>query len=62
VDGILSTLGKICNLPKMVVAFRCVLHLRASRSKNQPRSTEATNLNPIAAVIPFAAQALQRWQ
>jgi len=30
--------------------------------KTLQRSTEATNLNPIAAVMPFAAQALQRWQ
>jgi len=32
------------------------------QKKPSQQSPKATNLNPIAAVIPFAAQALQRWQ
>jgi len=37
---------------------------KAQKTQKIPlqRSTEATNLNPIGAVIPFVAQAWQRWQ
>jgi len=34
----------------------------ATHKKPLQRSTEASNLNPIGAVMPFAAQALQRGQ
>jgi len=34
----------------------------ATHKKTNQKKTKATNLNPIVAVIPFAAQALQRWQ
>jgi len=36
--------------------------LATPKKKPLQQSPKATNLNPIAAVIPFAAQALQRWQ
>jgi len=37
---------------------------KAQKTQKIPlqQSPEASNLNPIVAVIPFAAQALKRWQ
>jgi len=39
-----------------------VCNAQKTPKKPLQRSTEVSNLNPIVAVMPFAAQALQRWQ
>jgi len=41
-----------------------MLEQRVCKAQKTPlqQSPEASNLNPIVAVMPFVAQALQRWQ